>query len=42
MAMDGIKRVGFMKVPDQFTDDVAIDIDDTFTLTIDDGAVVIV
>ena len=40
--MDGIKRVGFMKVPDQFTDDVAIDIDDTFTLTIDDGAVVIV
>tara|TARA_R100000773_G_C4190833_1_gene96810 strand:+ start:329 stop:892 length:564 start_codon:yes stop_codon:yes gene_type:complete len=42
MAMDGIKRVGFMKVPEQFTDDVAIDIDDTFTLTIDDGAVVIV
>ena len=42
MAIDGIKRVGFMKVPDQFTDDVAIDIDDTFTLTIDDGAVVIV
>ena len=41
MAMDGIKRVGFMKVP-EFTDDVAIDIDDTFTLTIDDGAVVIV
>ena len=42
MAMDGIKRVGFIKVPDQFTDDVAIDIDDTFTLTIDDGAVVII
>tara|TARA_B000000557_G_C20639010_1_gene385536 strand:- start:74 stop:637 length:564 start_codon:yes stop_codon:yes gene_type:complete len=42
MALDGIKKVGFIKVPDEFGDDVPIDIEDTFTLTIDDGAVLII
>ena len=42
MALDGTKRVGFIPVPDDFIDDVPVDIDDTFTLTVDDGAVLIV
>ncbi len=42
MALDGNKRVGFIPVPDDFIDDVPVDIDDTFTLTVDDGAVLIV
>jgi len=42
MALDGNKRVGFIPVNNDFIDDVPIDIDDTFTLTVDDGAVLIV
>jgi len=42
MALDGTKRVGFVPVPSDFIDDVPVDIDDTFTLTVDDGAVLIV
>ena len=42
MALDGTKRVGFIPVSDDFIDDVPVDIDDTFTLTVDDGAVLIV
>ena len=41
MALDGIKKVGFISVPSYF-DDVPIDIDDTFTMTVDDGAVLII
>jgi len=41
MALDGIKKVGFINVPSYF-DDVPIDIDDTFTMTVDDGAVLII
>ena len=42
MALDGNKRVGFIPVNNDFIDDVPVDIDDTFTLTVDDGAVLIV
>ena len=42
MALDGTKRVGFIPVNNDFIDDVPVDIDDTFTLTVDDGAVLIV
>ena len=42
MALDGIKKVGFIQVPSDFIDDVPVDIDDTFTMTVDDGAVLIV
>ena len=42
MALDGTKRVGFIPVPSYAEDDVPVDIDDTFTLTVDDGAVLIV
>ena len=42
MALDGIKKVGFIPVPSDFIDDVPVDIDDTFTLTVDDGAVLII
>ena len=42
MALDGTKRVGFIPVNSDFIDDVPVDIDDTFTLTVDDGAVLIV
>ena len=42
MALDGIKKVGFIPVPSDFIDDVPVDIDDTFTMTVDDGAVLIV
>jgi len=42
MALDGNKKVGFIPVPSDFIDDVPVDIDDTFTLTVDDGAVLIV
>ena len=42
MALDGNKRVGFIPVPSYAEDDVPVDIDDTFTVTVDDGAVLIV
>ena len=42
MALDGNKRVGFIPVNSDFTDDVPVDIDDTFTMTIDEGAVLII
>ena len=42
MPLDGNKRVGFIPVNNDFIDDVPVDIDDTFTLTVDDGAVLIV
>tara|TARA_B100001029_G_C15031971_1_gene437589 strand:+ start:237 stop:800 length:564 start_codon:yes stop_codon:yes gene_type:complete len=42
MSLGGKKRVGFIPVPTEFGDDIPIDIDDTFTLTIDDGTVVII
>ena len=42
MALDGNKKVGFIPVPSDFIDDVPVDIDDTFTLTVDDGAVLII
>ena len=42
MALDGIKKVGFIPVPSDLIDDVPVDIDDTFTMTVDDGAVLIV
>ena len=41
MALDGTKRVGFIPVP-SYASDVPVDIDDTFTMTIDDGAVLII
>ena len=42
MALDGTKKVGFIPIADDFIDDVPVDIDDTFTLTVDDGAVLII
>ena len=42
MALDGNKRVGFIPVNSDFIDDVPVDIDDTFTMTIDEGAVLII
>ena len=42
MALDGTKKVGFIPVPSYAEDDVPVDIDDTFTVTVDDGAVLIV
>ena len=42
MSLGGKKRVGFIPVPTEFADDIPIDIEDTFTLTIDDGTVVII
>ena len=42
MALDGTKKVGFIPVNADFIDDVPVDIDDTFTLTVDDGAVLII
>ena len=41
MALDGVKRVGFIPIP-SYASDVPVDIDDTFTLTVDDGAVLII
>ena len=41
MALDGVKRVGFIPIP-SYASDVPVDIDDTFTMTIDDGAVLII
>ena len=42
MALDGNKRVGFIPVNNDFIDDVPVDIDDTFTMTVDEGAVLII
>ena len=41
MTLGGKKRVGFIPVP-SYASDVPVDIDDTFTMTIDDGAVLII
>ena len=41
MALDGVKRVGFIPIP-SYASDVPVDIDDTFTMTVDDGAVLII
>ena len=42
MSLGGSKRVGFIPIPDYFDNDIPVDIDDTFTITIDDGAVLII
>ena len=41
MTLGGKKRVGFIPVP-SYASDVPVDIDDTFTMTVDDGAVLII
>ena len=42
MTLGGAKRVGFIPIPTYFDNDVPVDIDDSFTLTVDDGAVLII
>ena len=42
MTLGGTKRVGFIPIPDYFDNDIPVDIDDTFTMTVDDGAVLII
>jgi len=42
MSLGGVKRVGFIPIPDYFDNDIPVDIDDSFTMTIDDGAVLII
>ena len=41
MTLGGKKRVGFIPVP-SYASNVPVDIDDTFTMTVDDGAVLII
>ena len=41
MSLGGKKRVGFIPIP-SYASDVPVDIDDTFTMTVDDGAVLII
>ena len=41
MSLGGKKRVGFIPVP-SYASDVPVDIDNTFTMTVDDGAVLII
>tara|TARA_B100000401_G_C52635641_1_gene638194 strand:- start:255 stop:815 length:561 start_codon:yes stop_codon:yes gene_type:complete len=41
MTLGGKKRVGFIPVP-SYASDIPVDIDDTFTMTVDDGAVLII
>ena len=41
MTLGGKKRVGFIPVT-SYASDVPVDIDDTFTMTVDDGAVLII
>ena len=41
MTLGGKKRVGFIPVP-SYASDVPVDIDDSFTMTVDDGAVLII
>ena len=41
MTLGGKKRVGFIPIP-SYASDVPVDIDDTFTMTVDDGAVLII
>ena len=42
MTLGGAKRVGFIPIPTYFDNDVPVDIEDTFTMTVDDGAVLII
>ena len=41
MTLGGKKRVGFIPIP-SYASDIPVDIDDTFTMTVDDGAVLII
>ena len=41
MSLGGKKRVGFIPIP-SYASDVPVDIEDTFTMTVDDGAVLII
>ena len=41
MTLGGVKRVGFVPVP-SYASDVPVDIEDSFTMTVDDGAVLII
>ena len=42
MSLGGVKKVGFIPIPNYFDNDIPVDIDDSFTMTIDDGAVLII
>ncbi len=42
MSLTGKKKVGYIIVPSYAQEDVPVDIDDTFTMTVDDGAVLII
>ena len=42
MSLTGKKKVGYIIVPSYAQEDIPVDIDDTFTVTVDDGAVLII
>ena len=42
MSLTGKKKVGYIIVPSYAQEDVPVDIEDTFTMTVDDGAVLII
>ena len=42
MSLNGKKKVGYIPIPSYVEDDVPVDIDDTFTVTVDEGAVLII
>ena len=42
ISLSGNKKVGYSQIPSALTDDVSFDVDNSFTVTVDDGAVLVI
>ena len=42
ISLTGNKKVGYSQIPSALTDDVSFDINNSFTVTVDDGAVLVI
>ena len=42
ISLTGNKKVGYSQIPSTLTDDVSFDINNSFTVTVDDGAVLVI
>ena len=42
LSLTGNKKVGYSQIPSALTDDVSFDINNSFTVTVDDGAVLVI
>ena len=42
ISLSGNKKVGYSQIPSALTDDVSFDVNNSFTITVDDGAVLVI